>query len=99
MALEFYGLRFPGYDLNTPAGATALLVQIAVMGLVVHASAHLVTRKSTIPQGFAAGAVGIVAAQLAYALTGTYWIVGLLLGLAAFCLVCAAMYRKAFREA
>ena len=94
MGLDQWGLPSANYDMTTPGGVAALLIAMLLVGLCVWVAARAVLRKQDIAQALAAGAFGLVAAQLLFVLTaGKVDIVGLVLGLVAFGLVTAAMYR------
>lgn len=94
MGLEAWGLPSAEYDMTEPRGVMALLLAMVLVGLCVYVAARAVLRKNDLYQALAAGALGLLCAHLAYVLTaGKVDIVGLVLGLAAFSLVTAGIYR------
>lgn len=93
MGLESFGLPSPNYDMGTPSGVLSLILSMAVVGTAMWLAARAVLRKDDFYRALCAGMVGILIAHLAYILTDEFAIVGLLLGLAAFSLVTAAVYR------
>ncbi|MEA3190071.1 MAG: hypothetical protein QOD77_653 [Thermoplasmata archaeon] len=93
MGLESWGLPSPNYDMATPSGVLSLILSMAVVGASMWLAARAVLRKDDFFRAVCAGMIGLLVAHLAYVLTDEYPIVGLLLGLAAFALVTAAIYR------
>jgi len=92
--LERAGVPFASYDMATPRGVASLLVAMLIVGFCVWLAARAVVRKPDFYQAMTAGMVGLVCAQLAYVLTaGQVDLIGFALGLVAFSLVTAAIYR------
>lgn len=96
MALELLGLP-GGYDLHTKNGVVALALTLLLVGFCIHIAAKLIAKKSDIHMALVAGTFGVLAAHLVVLLV-TVDILGFLLSLAAFALVCALVYRKKFAE-
>ncbi|MES2155823.1 MAG: hypothetical protein V4510_11875 [bacterium] len=93
MGLEQWGLPSPNYDMTHASGVLTLLISMLLVGVATWLAAKAVLRKDDFYKAMAAGMIGLVCAHLAYILTDKYDIVALLLGLAAFSLVTAAVYR------
>lgn len=93
-----FGFQFPNYDLSRTADAVAFLLELLAMALFVHVAANIASKKSSYERSFVAGALGLVLAQVCLDLVPNYSIVGLLLGLVAFCGVAAIVYRGNFRD-
>lgn len=92
MGLEIVGLPSPNYSMTTVQGVASLLLAMGLVGLATWFAAKAVLRKDDVNTALAAGAFGLIAAHLAFILANIP-IVGLILGLAAFSLVTALLYR------
>ena len=93
MGLEAWGLPSPNYDMASPGGVLTLILTMAIVGLSVWFAAKAVLHKEDFYRAMAAGMFGLLCAHLAYILADEYAIFGLLLGLVAFAIVTAAVYR------
>src|ERR1051326_5050163 len=93
MGLESFGLPSPSYDMASPRGVAALLVAMLLVGITTWLAAKAVLRKDDFWQALAAGMLGLLCAHFAFILADKVTIVGLLLGLVAFSLVAAGVYR------
>ncbi len=93
MGLESYDLPSPNYDMTRAGGVVALLIAMVLVGLATWLAAKAVLRKDDPYKAMTAGTIGLLCAHLAFILADKVPIVGLLLGLGAFSLVTAAIYR------
>jgi hypothetical protein len=82
----------PSYDINQAGGVLALLITILAVGACIHLAARAIIKKDDLYRAFAASVMGILLAQLAFALTAAYIIVGLLAAVVAFMLAIGVVY-------
>lgn len=94
---QLFGFQQAAYDLGQVGGVLGFLVAVALIGLFTWVAARIVLKSADPYQSIVAGGLGLLVAQLAFAVTGDkYWIVGFVFALAAFAGVAALIFRKRF---
>lgn len=93
MGLEDYGLPSPNYDMTQASGVLTLIVSMLLVGAATWFAARTVLKKDDFYKAMAAGMIGLLCAHLAFILADKYTIFGVFLGLVAFSVVTAAIYR------